>query len=152
MVSYIRTTQWTRYLHSWLFFTDCDPKYLRAMRLSQRFPPKAYFHNRSSIFRISVSLMRSWIFTKTQQLYVCLQDLIHLCTKLCNRLLTASNKLFFGNELTNIDILLQFIIRLWIIISNLCQKDRQNYSSCIKTHAVKKVKLTRCNKCPFSII
>ena len=46
-----------------------------------------------------------------RQLFVCLQDPIHLCTQLRNRLLSTSNKLLLGEELINVDTLLELVVK-----------------------------------------
>ncbi|CAF2843639.1 unnamed protein product [Rotaria sp. Silwood2] len=90
------------------FSTDCDPKYLRAMRLISGF------------------------FAKLPNI-----PIIHLCTKIRNRLLSQSASMFIGNGKISVDVLFDLIKNQSKLIHGLVKtdvypKDRQNFSSCAK--------------------
>jgi hypothetical protein len=68
---------------------------------------------------------------------VCFQDSIHLCTKLRNRLLSPTTTLLMGKKYATMDHLLQLIdncskLDHGLTVSDVLQKDRQNFSSCEK--------------------
>ena len=68
---------------------------------------------------------------------MCFQDSIHLCTKLRNRLLSPTTTLLMGNKFATVDHLLQLMdnfskIDHGLTVSDVLQKDRQNFSSCEK--------------------
>lgn len=119
------------------FSTDCDARYLKVMRLSLGFFAKYNFHDHPDLFQVNIPSTWSWFLMNNRQLFVCLQDPIHLCTKLRNRLLSTSNKLLLGDELVNVDTLLELVeksskLNHGLVKSDIDQKDRQNYGSCVK--------------------
>ena len=119
------------------FSTDCDGRYLKVMRLSTGFFAKHLFQHHPDLFRIDVPPTWPWFLMNNQQLFVCMQDPIHLCTKLRNRLLSTATQLLLGNQLICIDTLLQLVatspkLNHGLVKSDICPKDRQNYRSCTK--------------------
>ena len=122
------------------YSTDCDPKYLRAMRIiigfftssvntSTRFGDHA--------FVITLDPKWVWFYLRPKQHFLCLQDSVHLTTKLRNRLLSSTATMLLGNESINIKFLLQLIrdvskIDHGLTKSDIVPKDRQNYLSCMK--------------------
>ena len=70
-------------------------------------------------------------------LFVCMQDSVHICTKLRNRLLSKTATLLLSNQVINIDPLLHIIENFskldhGLVQSDINIKDRQNYRSCVK--------------------
>ena len=122
------------------FSTDCDSKYLRAMRIITgffAFTPNWTIHLDHHAFSLSLASKWSWFFLRPQQLFICLQDPIHLITKLRNRLLSSKARLLLGNHRISIDFLLKMIetfskLDHGLVKSDIVPKDRQNYSSCQK--------------------
>jgi hypothetical protein len=74
---------------------------------------------------------------RTKQLYLCMQDGIHLATKVRNRLLSTTATLCINNHQIHVNDLLH-IIRTYskidhnLVKSDVFPHDRQNYSSCSK--------------------
>ncbi|CAF3114935.1 unnamed protein product [Rotaria socialis] len=121
------------------FSADCDPKQMKAMRDSMGFFSKSQtgFEDHPHHLEISSFKNTSWFFLKPRQLFVCLQDASHLCTKLRNRLLSSNTILLMGEKYASIDDLIQLIdnhskIDHGLTVSDICPKDKQNYSSCEK--------------------
>lgn len=142
------------------FSTDCDPRYLRSMRLFSGFFAEIrnhHVHMRNDAFHVDVptviflrfyhsSLLSyflylsqswTWFFMRNRQLTLFFQDSIHLCTKLRNRLLSSKATMLLGDEFITIDHLFQLIessskINHGLVKSDVLPKDRQNFSSCEK--------------------
>ncbi|CAF1448049.1 unnamed protein product [Rotaria magnacalcarata] len=74
------------------FSTDCDPRYLLAMRLATTFFAKFVnisLCDRKDVLEIDFPKHWSaWFFMQTRQVFFCFQDPTHLCTKLRNRMLS----------------------------------------------------------------
>lgn len=119
------------------YATDCDSRYLHAMRISLGFFASFAYDDHPDILSIDLPTNWSWFFMQHKQLYVCLQDPIHICTKLRNRLLSKKATLLLGNQLVNIEPLLYLIEKFSkldhaLVRSDIDPKDRQNYKSCTK--------------------
>ncbi|CAF2109437.1 unnamed protein product [Rotaria magnacalcarata] len=121
------------------FSTDCDTRYMKAMRDSMGFFSKfeTGFENHPDHFEISMLQNTSWFFLKPHQLFVCLQDGVHLCTKLRNRLLAANVVLLMGEQYASVSYLIELIencskIDHGLVISDVYPKDKQNFASCVK--------------------
>ncbi|CAF3629800.1 unnamed protein product [Rotaria sp. Silwood1] len=123
------------------FATDCDPKYLRAMRLITGFfakLPNIPISERNDVLEVKLPKnWSSWFFMRTRQLFFCFQDPVHLCTKIRNRLLSQSASMFIGNGKISVDVLFDLINNQSKLIHGLVKtdvypKDRQNFSSCAK--------------------
>jgi hypothetical protein len=143
------------------YATDCDSRYLHAMRISLGFFASFAYDDHPDILSIDLPTNWSWFFMQHEQLYVCLQDPIHICTKLRNRLLSKKATLLLGNQLVNIEPLLLgnqlvnieplllgnqlvniepllYLIEKFskldhaLVRSDIDPKDRQNYKSCTK--------------------
>ncbi|CAF4854131.1 unnamed protein product, partial [Rotaria socialis] len=90
------------------FSTDCDPRYLLAMRLATGFFAK--FVNISLCDRkdvLDIDLPKDWsarFFMQTRQVFFCFQDPTHLCTKLRNRMLSKKATMLIGNEVVSIEV------------------------------------------------
>ncbi|CAF4261615.1 unnamed protein product [Rotaria magnacalcarata] len=107
------------------FATDGDPKYLRAMRLASNF------------FLKFLLLGHLGIFLNPTQLFLFMQDGIHLCTKIRNRLLSPNAQLKMGIFTVLAKHLYQLIKTKNKIDHNLSKsdinvRDKQNFSSCQK--------------------
>ncbi|CAF4061185.1 unnamed protein product [Rotaria sp. Silwood1] len=76
------------------FSTDCDPRYLLAMRLNTGFFAKLTntpLYNRNDMLKIHLPKDWSgWFFMRSHQVCFCFQDPIHLCAKLRNPMLSCS--------------------------------------------------------------
>ncbi|CAF3986089.1 unnamed protein product [Rotaria sp. Silwood2] len=121
------------------FSTDGDPKFLRSMRIALNFFVKIQtlnINNNKLSFTINIpSSWSTWYFLNRTQLFLCMQDGIHLCCKIRNRLLSKNAKLKMGSYNVSIIHLHQLIKTTNKIDHNLCKsdlniRDRQNFSSC----------------------
>ncbi|CAM2729289.1 unnamed protein product [Rotaria socialis] len=123
------------------FATDGDPKYLRAMRLASNFFVKTQtlnIYNDKLSFTVKIpSAWSSWYFFSPTQLFLFMQDGIHLCTKIRNRLLSPNAQLKMGIFTVSVKHLYQLIKTKNKIDHNLSKsdinvRDKQNFSSCQK--------------------
>lgn len=119
------------------FATDCDSRYLHAMRTSLGFFGYFPYAEHPDLLEIDLPTDWCWFFMQQQQLYVCIQDPIHVCTKLRNRLLSTTATLVLGNQLISIEPLFYLIDNFSkldhaLVPSDVNPKDRQNYGSCVK--------------------
>ncbi|CAF4339700.1 unnamed protein product, partial [Rotaria magnacalcarata] len=123
------------------FATDCDPRYLLAMRLATGFFGRINnmsICDRQDAFDIDLpKSWSSWFFMGTRQLFFCFQDSIHLCTKLRNRILSKKASMLIGKEEVSIEVLMELIekkskLAHGLVKTDIEPKDRQNFSSCIK--------------------
>ena len=141
------------------FSTDCDARYLRAMRLVSNFfatLPNYDFRERSDAFKVHLPGNWTWFFLDPTQLFVVLQvantisvlswsstfsslrflqDPIHLTTKIRNRMLSSKSVLFMGNQIVSVNSLKKILSsssKLFhgLVYSDLNRRDHQNYSSC----------------------
>lgn len=119
------------------FSTDCDSRYLHAMRSSLGFFTYFPYGDHPDLLSIDLPRNWGWYFMQHELLYVCFQDAVHICTKLRNRLLSDTTRLLLGNQLINIEPLLYIIdnyskIDHLLVRSDVNPKDRQNYNSAAK--------------------
>lgn len=119
------------------FATDCDSRYLLAMRLSLGFFAELCYDDHPDLFSIDLPQHWSWFYMQHEQLYICFQDTVHICTKLRNRLLSKTATLLLGNEMINMKPLLDSIrnyskLSHSLTRSDLIPKYRQNYKSAAK--------------------
>ena len=127
------------------FSTDADPRYLLSMRLVSGFfanlshDPKT---RHPATFMIGISASWSWFYLSNKQMFLCMQDAIHICTKLRNRLLSNSAVMMLGNASISIEHLQQMIdtqskFKHKLVKSDICPRDRQNFRSCEKLCAAR---------------
>ncbi|CAF3433717.1 unnamed protein product [Rotaria socialis] len=123
------------------FSTDCDPRYLLAMRLTTGFFAKLTntpLYNHNNILKIHLPKDWSgWFFMPPHQVLFCFQDSIHLCAKLRNRMLSETASLLIGNGEGSIQVLNELIETKSKFVHGLVKtdikpSDRQNYKSCHK--------------------
>lgn len=123
------------------FSTDGDPKFLRAMRLALNFFVKSetlQICNDNLSFTINIPpSWYIWYFFKPTQLFMCMQDGIHLCNKIRNRLLSTNARLTMGRYNVSIKHLRELInysnkIDHNLSNSDLNVRDKQNFASCQK--------------------
>ena len=123
------------------FSTDGDPKYLRAMRLAANFfvtTETLNIYNDKLAFTVKIpSSWASWFFLKPTQLFLFIQDGVHLCTKIRNRMLSKNAELKMGSYEVSMHHLYDLIELKNKIDHNLSKsdlnvKDKQNFSSCQK--------------------
>lgn len=123
------------------FSSDCDARYLKAMQICLGFFTKTpnidIIGENNDLFKISIPTSWNFFFMRNQQLFFCMQDGIHLATKLRNRLLSTVARLSINNHLISIDTL-SYIIDYYskidhnLVKSDIYPRDRQNFSSCMK--------------------
>ncbi|CAF1087941.1 unnamed protein product [Adineta steineri] len=123
------------------FATDCDPRYLLAMRLATSFFAK---YNNYSMYdhpnALEIDLpkdWRTWFFMSTRQVFFCFQDPMHLCTKLRNRILSNTASMLIGKEAVSIEVLMELVqntskLSHGLVKTDIDPKDRLNVSSCLK--------------------
>jgi hypothetical protein len=123
------------------FSTDCDPRYLKAMQLSLGFfiqtPNIDLLSGNNNLLKISIPSHWNFFFIRSIQPYLCMQDGIHLVTKIRNRLLSEIATMSINNENIDVNHLFHIIENYQKIDHNLVKSDvvphdRQNYSSCLK--------------------
>ncbi|CAF4889262.1 unnamed protein product, partial [Rotaria magnacalcarata] len=119
------------------FSTDCDSRYLHAMRASLGFFSTFAYVDHPDLLSIDLPRTWSWFFMQHEQLYICFQDPVHICTKLRNRILSETTHLLLGDQLINIEPLIYMISNYSkldhaLVRSDINPKDRQNYSSAAK--------------------
>jgi len=119
------------------FGADCDSRYLGAMRACLGFFSYYAFVNHPDAFQVNVPITWNWFYMKHELLFICMQDPVHVCTKLRNRLLSETATLLLSDQLINIHPLLYIIesfskLDHGIVRSDINVKDRQNYRSCVK--------------------
>lgn len=139
------------------FATDCDSRYLQAMRRSLGFFATFVYDEHPDLLWINLPRSWSWFFMQHEQLYICFQDPIHICTKLRNRLLSETTNLLLGNQLINMEPLLDLIdnyskIDHTLVRSDIDPKDRQNYSSAAKISSDNVLLLLEKNTNAFGMI
>ena len=122
------------------YSTDADPKYLLSMKLVCGFfgtllnSPIIGHH---LLFKVDIPVSWSWFYLPNEQLFLCMQDATHICTKLRNRLLSSSCYMLIGDSSVSIDYLLELIefrskFEHNLVKSDICPRDKQNYRSCEK--------------------
>jgi hypothetical protein len=121
------------------FSTDGDPRYLRGMRLASNFFVKTEtlnVYNNKLAFNIEIPRSWSfWYYLKPIQMFMFMQDGVHLCTKIRNRLLSKTSKLKMGLYNVNISHLYKLIETRNKLDHNLSRsdlnvRDKQNFASC----------------------
>ena len=136
------------------FSTDGDARYLRAMRLYSRFfaeLPNFSFLKHNSDFDIKISKRWSWFVMGEQQIFLFMQDPIHIATKIRNRLLSKVAKMKMGCYSINIEHLIELVESKSKIEHNLTKsdvnvKDRQIFSSCLRISSEKVLNLLNKNE------
>jgi len=123
------------------FSTDCDSRYLLAMRLATGYFAK-YLNTSISnhVDALEIDLPKdwsAWFFMQSHQVFFCFQDPTHLCTKLRNRMLSDTASLLIGKEEVSINVLMELIenkskLAHGLVKSDIDPKDKQNYGSCFK--------------------
>ncbi|CAF1524742.1 unnamed protein product [Adineta ricciae] len=130
-----------RDIHVVGFSSDCAPKYLKAMRLALRFFTRApnidLITGNEMHLNIDIPPTWSFFFMNNIQPFLCMQDGIHLITKIRNRLLSSTAKLCMNGHDIGVNYLLHILENYSKIEHNLVKTDviphdRQNYSSCVK--------------------
>ena len=123
------------------FATDCDPRYLLAMRLATGFFTKVHnisINDRDEAFEVRLPKdWSSWFFMRTRQIFYCFQDPVHLCTKLRNRILSKRASMLLGKEIVTTEVLMALIetkskLMHGLVKTDIEPKDRQNFRSCLK--------------------
>jgi hypothetical protein len=122
------------------FASDCDPKFLKAMRLAIGLfasMPNMPIEKHPNAFNVGIPINWKWFFLRREQFFLCMQDSVHLCTKMRNRLLSSNATLFLGNHRISVEYLFALIetsIKLnhGLVRSQIIPKDRQNYDSCVR--------------------
>lgn len=123
------------------FSTDCDPRYLKAMRLSlgffARLPNIDLLNSNNPLLEINYPDTWEFFFMRSKQLFLCMQDGVHLATKIRNRLLSTTAKMLIGNQFVSLSHLVDLIdnhpkVDRNLVKSDVIPRDRQNFSSCLK--------------------
>ena len=123
------------------FATDCDPRYLHAMRFALGFfaeTDTSSPYDPNDVLQIELPRDWSrWFFMRTRQLFFCMQDPVHLCTKLRNRMLSRTASLSIGKEKVSTEVLIALIqnkskLDHGLVKTDIEPKDRQNFHSCLK--------------------
>jgi hypothetical protein len=123
------------------FSTDCDPRYLRAMQLSLGFFAQLSNGNLTTMDKdvLTIEIPRTWkfFFMRSTQRFLCMQDGVHLVTKIRNRLLSEKATMLMGGEHISVKHLANLIenhskIDHNLVNSDVFPHDRQNYGSCLK--------------------
>ncbi|CAF2142265.1 unnamed protein product [Rotaria magnacalcarata] len=84
------------------YSTDCDCRYLNAMKRPLGFFGDFAYHNHPDNYEINIPNKWNWFLTQSKQLFIRIQNPMHICTKLRNRLLSKTTTLVFGDQLINI--------------------------------------------------
>jgi hypothetical protein len=123
------------------FSTDCDPRYLLAMRLTTGFFSKltnTSFFDRNDTLKIHLPKDWSrWFFLPSYQVFFCFQDPIHLCAELRNRMFSKVASLLIGKGEVSIEVLNKLLVTKSKFVHGLVKTDmeptdKQNYKSCLK--------------------
>lgn len=123
------------------FSTDSDPRYLKAMRLSLEFfarlPNINLLDHQENLFVINYPKTWNFFFMRSKQPYLCMQDGVHLATKIRNRFLSNKITMLMGKEyvsVTHVENLIENYSRIDhnLYKSDVFPNDRQNFTSCLK--------------------
>ena len=119
------------------YATDTDSRYLNVMKLSLGFFADLVYSNHPDVFEIHVPATWSWFLMQHKQLVVCIQDSVHICTKLRNRFLSKTTTLLLGNQFINVEPLLYVgdnfsKIDHALVRSDINSRDGHNFRSCEK--------------------
>lgn len=115
---------------------------MSAMRFASNFfasLPNFKLEQHRHVFQIDIPKHWTWFFLNRNQLFLFLQDPVHLVTKWRNRLLSTTADLYFGNDKISIKHIEDLIdnpnctkLDHGLTRSDINPRDRQNYHSCIK--------------------
>ena len=123
------------------FSTDADPRYLKAMKLALGFFVRTPNINLASgeTDSFEVCLPQSWtfFFMRPKQKFFCMQDGIHIATKIRNRILSSTANMSMGDRKIDVGQLLRLIenhskLDHNLVKSDVLPYDRQNFVSCLK--------------------
>ena len=123
------------------FSSNGDPRYLKAMRLALGFFARApnieSITGNNDLFNIDMPPEWDFFFLRSHQVFLCMQDGIHLATKIRNRLLSKTATLCINGQHISMNPLLDLIeghskLDHNLVKSDIYPHDRQNYSSCLK--------------------
>lgn len=126
------------------FSSDCDPRYLKAMQLCLGFfsyaPNIDLLTGNQTLLNIDIPSTWKFFFMRSKQVFLCMQDGIHLVTKIRNRLLSRTASLNINGEQIQAEHLFDLIrnfpkIEHNLVKSDVYPQDKQNYFSCIKITA-----------------
>lgn len=123
------------------FSADAEPRNLKAMQLSLGFFTKTpnidLLSGNNTLLKINIASDWNFFFMRPVQPYLCMQDGIHLVTKIRNRLLSETASMSINNQRIDVNHLF-YIIQNYpkidhnLVHSDVFPHDRQNYSSCLK--------------------
>ncbi|CAF1363449.1 unnamed protein product [Rotaria sordida] len=123
------------------FSADAEPRNLKAMQLSLGFFAKTpnidLLSGNNTLLKINIESPWNFFFIRLVQPYLCMQDGIHLVTKIRNRLLSETASMSINNQEIDVNHLF-YIIQNYpkidhnLVHSDVFPHDRQNYSSCLK--------------------
>ena len=111
------------------------------MRLSlgffTRLPNIDLLNSKDQLLEIKHPATWKFFFIRSKQLFLCMQDGVHLATKMLNRILSNTATLLIGNQYVSLNHLVDLIDNQLKIDHNLVKSDvippdRQNFSSCLK--------------------
>ena len=117
------------------------PRYLHAMRLALDFFVEigsGSIYDPEHVLEIALPHNWStWFFMRTRQVFFCMQDPIHLCTKLRNRMLSQTASLAIGRGKVSVEVLMELIqnkskLSHGLVKTDIEPKDKQNFHSCLK--------------------
>jgi hypothetical protein len=123
------------------FASDCDPRYLKAMQLSLDFftyaPNIDLLSRNNNLLNINIPSNWNFFFMRPTQPYLCMQDGIHLVTKIRNRMLSETATMSINSQEIDVNHVIYLIenypkIDHNLVKSDVLPHDRQNYSSCLK--------------------
>jgi len=102
--------------------------------------PNFQIHQHPQAFQIKTTSLWPWFYLREQQLLLFFQDATHLVTKWRNRLLSLTAELRFGDQFISMHHLYDIInnknytkLDHCLTKSDINPKDRQNFSSCLKS-------------------
>lgn len=126
--------------HACYSLIDGDSKYMKAMRLVSGFfasLPNFQIQQHPNAFNIHLTSSWDWFYLRQKQLFLCLQDGIHLATKWRNRLVGSAAPLYIGEQKITVEHIRDIVnngqytkLDHNLTQTDLCPKDRQNYRSC----------------------
>ncbi|CAF4335771.1 unnamed protein product [Didymodactylos carnosus] len=118
------------------FSMDCDVKYLKSVRLSTDFfaklPNIDLLNDNNDLFSIDIPSSWTWVFMRNRQLFFCMQDGIHLDTKLRNRILSKHSTMLMSNYSVDVEHIRHLIknnskLEHNAVKSDRYPRDRQNF-------------------------
>lgn len=126
------------------FASDCEARYLKAMQISLGFfthtPNINLLSDNKNLLELTVPSTWKFFFMRTRQMYLCMQDGVHLAAKIRNRILSTVATLSINDHQIDVNDLFYIIENYSKIDHNLVKSDviphdRQNFSSCLKITA-----------------